>query len=99
MGLTVRPLQFPNKNVVSRGRYLVWVPFSPLSFARASQVLLPERDRILYPWGIHLDRRGEEEGSHPDDDTPFHRDHSHVALLLLELYQGRMSHNGPHGRL
>lgn len=99
LGMTVRPLQFPNKSMVSRRRNLDRLPCFSLSVTGASQVLLPERDRILHPRDIHFDRGGQKEGSCPDDVTPLHRDRSHVTLLLLELYQGWMSHHDPHGHL
>jgi hypothetical protein len=94
---TVRAPQFPDEDVVSWRWYLVRLFYSPLPTTRARQVLLPHRNRVLHSWGVHFDRRGEEERPPPDDDTPLHRDRSHAPLVLLELYQGRMSHYGPHG--
>ena len=93
--MTVCPPQFPDENVVTRRRHLVWIPSLPVTWTR--QVLLPQRDRVLHPRVIHFDRRGKEERSRPDDDTPLHCDRSHGPLLRLELYQGRMSHYDPYG--
>ena len=97
--LIVRPLQFPNKNVVPRGGYLVRIPYLPHSITSTSQVLLPQRNCVLHPRDIHFDCRGEEEGSCSNDVTPLHRDRSHVTLLRLELHQGWMCYHAPYGHL
>lgn len=78
---------------------MAWIPQLLLPVAWARQVLLPQRDCVLYPRDIHFNRRGEEERSRPDDDTPLRRDRSHVPFILLELYQSRMPHHAPHGHL
>ena len=95
IGFTVCSPQLPNKNVIPWGGYLVRIPSLPITWT--SKVLLPQRDRVLHPRNIHFNRRGKEERSYPDDVTPLRRDRSHVPLLRLELYQGRMSHYGLNG--
>ena len=96
LGLSVCSPQFPNKNVIPWRGYLVRIPW-PLPITWTGKILLPQRNRVLHPRNIHLNCRGEEERSHPDDDAPLRRDHSHVPLLRLELHKGRMSHYGPNG--